>query len=54
MDKTGQCEGAPRTSEDAAPIDDTIVGGWYSWGSCRWGIDAGGTLTNTHDAGLTE
>ena len=54
MDKTGQCEGAPRTSEDAAPIDDTIVGGWYSWGSCRWGIDAGGTLWITPAAGRTE
>ena len=54
MDKTGQCEGAPRTSKDAAPIDDTIVGGWYSWGSCRWGIDAGGTLWITPAAGRTE
>lgn len=54
MDKTGQCEGAPRTSEDAAPIDDTIVDGWYSWGSCRWGIDAGGTLWITPAAGRME
>lgn len=54
MDKTGQCEGAPRTSEDAAPIDDTIVSGWHSWGSCRWGIDAGGTLWITPAAGRTE
>ena len=54
MDKTGQCEGAPRTSKDTAPIDDTIVGGWYSWGSCRWGIDAGGTLWITPAAGRME
>ena len=54
MDKTGQCEGAPRTSKDTAPIDDTIVGGWYSWGSCRWGIDAGGTLWIVPAAGRME
>ena len=54
MDKTGQCEGAPRTSKDAAPIDDTIVDGWHSWGSCRWGIDTGGTLWITPAAGRTE
>ena len=54
MDKTGQCEGAPRTSKDTAPIDDTIVGGWYSWGSCRWGIDTGGTLWITPAAGRME
>ena len=54
MDKTGQCEGAPRTSKDAAPIDDAIVDGWHSWGSCRWGIDAGGTLWITPAAGRTE
>lgn len=54
MDKTGQCEAAPRTSKDTAPIDDTIVGGWYSWGSCRWGIDAGGTLWITPAAGRME
>ena len=44
----------PRTSEDATPIDDTIVDGWHSWGSCRWGIDAGGTLWITPAAGRTE
>ena len=54
MDKTGQCEGAPRASKDAAPIDDTIVDGWHSWGSCRWGIDTGGTLWITPAAGRTE
>ena len=54
MDKTGQCEAASRTSEDAAPIDDTIVDGWHSWGSCRWGIDTGGTLWITPAAGRTE
>ena len=54
MDKTDQRRAASCTPKDAAPVDGPFVDRWHSWGSCRWGIDAGGTLWITPAAGRTE